>query len=281
MPHNRRNSPALLRNKLESILFRGYRRIFARPVFRRLNTGLLRLGLHGLGILNYQTDAISGEAAFIRRCAQDLNVVFDVGGNRGHYAERVLQTNPVAIVHAFEPHPETFQLLRRQLEPYGSHVVLNEAACGDTERTMTLFDADHHPGSATASLHRGATRHARDVDDAGLRSFSVRQITLDEYIRNHGIEHVDLLKIDTEGNELNVLKGSQQSLREGRIRRIQFEFNTMNIDSRVFFRDFVELLEDYTLYRLLPNGMIRLDYRPVLCEIFAFQNIVAERKKDR
>ena len=61
---------------------------------------------------------------------------------------------------------------------------------------------------------------------------------------------------------------------------IQFEFNEMNVASRVFFRDFWLMLPNYEFYRLMVDGMIRIDkYDPIYCEIFAFQNIVAFRRK--
>jgi hypothetical protein len=50
--------------------------------------------------------------------------------------------------------------------------------------------------------------------------------------------------------------------------------------SRTFFRDFGALLPDYEFFRLLPDGPVALDSEPpFLGEIFAFQNIIARRRK--
>jgi hypothetical protein len=90
-----------------------------------------------------------------------------------------------------------------------------------------------------------------------------------------------LLKIDTEGNELDVLRGAINSINQKKIKAIHFEFNEMNVISRVFFRDIYLMLKDYKLYRLLPYGMTEINvYSPLFCEIFAYQNIVAILKKD-
>ena len=61
---------------------------------------------------------------------------------------------------------------------------------------------------------------------------------------------------------------------------IQFEFNEMNIESRVFMKDFFNILPEYDFFRLLPDGYIPLGnintYRnPLTLELFAMQNIVA------
>jgi hypothetical protein len=45
--------------------------------------------------------------------------------------------------------------------------------------------------------------------------------------RERGIERINLLKIDTEGFDLQVLEGAQESLRDGRIDFIYLEFNTV------------------------------------------------------
>ena len=51
--------------------------------------------------------------------------------------------------------------------------------------------------------------------------------TLDEVRRELGVERINLLKIDTEGFDLQVLQGARQSLEEGRIDCIYLEFNTL------------------------------------------------------
>jgi hypothetical protein len=55
-----------------------------------------------------------------------------------------------------------------------------------------------------------------------------------------GIEHIDLLKLDVEGHELEVLKGAQQLFASGRVATVSFEFGGCNIDSRTYLRDFFE-----------------------------------------
>jgi hypothetical protein len=89
---------------------------------------------------------------------------------------------------------------------------------------------------------------------------------------------VRLLKIDTEGHEASVLRGARETIAGRRIELVQFEFNAMNVASRTFFKDFVDLLPGYRFYRLLPDGRVPLRYSPHACEIFAFQNVVAIRE---
>lgn len=98
--------------------------------------------------------------------------------------------------------------------------------------------------------------------------------TLDGYAEASGIDHIHLLKIDTEGHELEVLRGASGLLQQKQIDLIQIEFNEMNVISRVFFRDFAETLSDYRAFRLLPSGVLPINNYPLKTELFAFQNLV-------
>ncbi len=86
------------------------------------------------------------------------------------------------------------------------------------------------------------------------------------------------MKLDTEGHELEVLKGATGLISQDAIGVIQFEFNEMNVLSRVFLRDFYRLLEGYYMYRLDSNRLVPLYRYSSENEIFRFQNFVAFNK---
>lgn len=256
-----------------SILLRVYASLFARRRFRKLNMLLFDLGLRGLGILNYQDRNISGELTFLRQYLKDKKnpVILDVGANVGGYSEDIVAINPSSTVFAFEPHPLTYERLianigDRNIRPFNY-------AVGDQPGPLMLYDRSSENGTMHASIFREVIE---DIHKAHSTRYEVKVITLDQFIEENRLSTIDLLKIDTEGYELNVLKGSVKAIRAGIFRAIQFEFNEMNVVSRVFFRDFLELLPQYQFYRMLPGGLQRIDrYNPLQCELFAFQNIVA------
>jgi len=114
-------------------------------------------------------------------------------------------------------------------------------------------------------LHRAKT----------IKETNIPLITLDAYCCAASIPGIDFLKIDTEGNDLKVLKGSQAMIRKNAIRVIQFEFNQTNVFSHVFLKDFYDILRGYSFYRLLPHALLPLGSYSFRNEIFAFQNILA------
>ena len=262
-----------------NILLRVYASLFARPQFRKLNMLLLDLGLRGLGILNHENREMSGELTFLRQCLKGKAnpVVLDVGANVGGYSRDIVSINPCARVFAFEPHPLTFERLVSNVQGHECIHPLN-CAVGDQPGRQMLYDRRSECGTAHASMFREVIE---DIHKTQSSENEVKVITLDEFVEENELGCVDLLKIDTEGYELNVLKGGAKAIHSGTFKTIQFEFNEMNVLSRVFFKDFIDMLPQYQFHRLLPNGLQRIDdYIPVRCELFAFQNIVAILRED-
>ncbi len=176
--------------------------------------------------------------------------VLDVGANHGEWSAALLDASeqlsaPLElIVHCFEPSAYTAGLLRRRLD--GRPVVVNQMALSDTRGEAVLHVAN--PGGGTNSLVQGG---------ASTELENVLLTTVDDYLDEHHLEHVDLVKVDTEGNDLAVLRGARRSLAAQRIGAVQFEYNQRWIDARGYLRDAFDLLEPcgYQLGKVTRDGI--------------------------
>jgi FkbM family methyltransferase len=258
-----------------------YTVIFGRPFFYRLNYAFFYLGLRGMGFLNYEDKNTidTGEKLFLKRLLVPKRnfILVDVGANIGGYIKEVLNINPNGSVYGFEPHPKTFAKLEKNIQDFGCNKieVFNIGLSAQKEK-LYLYDHGHDDGSAHASIHKGVIE---EIHSSHSVRYEVEVGTLDDFVATNNIIRIDLLKVDTEGNELNVLLGASRSIRAGLIDVIHFEFNEMNVISKTFFKDFWDLLSDYNFYRVLYGGMYRIQsYNALTCEIFAYQNIVAVKK---
>lgn len=240
----------------------------------KMNSFLFHLSLRGLGVLNFKNSKVSGERVFLQRYLKSKSgVVIDVGANEGSYTEEAIRVNSKLNVYAFEPHPKTFERLVEKLSPYENVKCINKGL-SDSVGDLVLYDYFDEMGSSHASLYEDVITGIHRAKK--LSRVKVGLTTIDSFIQEQGIDRVELLKIDTEGNEFAVLSGAKGALASKKIMAIHFEFNEMNVVSGSFFRDFYVMLSDYDIYRLLPNEMLKIDdYKPLSCEIFAYQNIVA------
>ena len=192
-----------------------------------------------------------------------------MGANVGNWTEKLKEYNSDAIVHAFEPVPETFEKLRKNVVGL-SGVYINQIALSDSEGELHF---NYYP---TASYLSSAFEH--DLGKNG-KKLEVQVITGDEYCRTHQIDQIDFLKIDTEGFESKVLMGFKSMFENGRIRLVQFEYGPMAIDSKYLLADFYEFFEDrgFQIGKIYPNW---IDFRPYSknMENFVLSNFVAVRK---
>lgn len=248
--------------------------LFARKRFHKFNRLLLRLSLGGLGVLNYKTSSVSGEHAFLKSyLPEKKGIILDIGANKGAYTLEALQINPEMTIYAFEPHPLTFSKLSKNLAEHQGAYAVNQGL-SSASGILKLYDYANKDGSSHASLFKDVITEIHGATSAV--EHDIELTTIDKFVEKTKISEITLLKIDTEGNELEVLKGGLSSLSQGKIKAIHFEFNEMNVESRAFFRDFWKLLDQYRFYRMLPNELLEIKrYNPLTCELFAFQNIVA------
>lgn len=227
------------------------------------------------GIGNYESAVVTGEKSLVERALPRLlssndPVLFDVGANTGDYSEALCRSFPTAQLHAFEPVPSSFALLRERLH---SRISCHRIGLNDVGGTAMIYDYADKEGSEHASLFEGVLLELHK--SSGANATEIELTTLDEFCAAKSISSIDFLKIDTEGNELKVLCGSKRLLARGAIRLVQFEFNEMNVIARVFFRDFYETLCGFDFYRLLPDGLLPLGEYSPRHEVFAFQNVLA------
>lgn len=131
------------------------------------------------------------------------DVVLDVGAHIGYYTLLLARlVGPSGEVLAFEPDPDNFALLERnvRLNGYSTVRCVNAAAADRTGRT-DLYRSTTNPGD-----HRiYASEEERD-------SLSVRCLRLDEFLDGRG-RGVDFMKMDVQGAELAVLRGMEETLR--------------------------------------------------------------------
>lgn len=151
-------------------------------------------------------------------------VIFDVGANFGEVALQLSEHFPSAEIHAFEPIESTAQTLRERVRAC-VRIHSHRLALGDSDTRVSLRP------QAESTLN--SLLLARELStDSPPSGEIVDVVTLDSFCSTHGIDHIDILKTDTEGFELAVLGGSSRMLAAGAIDAILVEAGLVPGDPR-------------------------------------------------
>lgn len=129
------------------------------------------------------------------------SVYVDVGANIGYYTKKMAEVvGPTGTIHAFEPLPSAWNLLKANV----AHIPqcqLHNKAVAETPGELPFYA---HPNGDTSSL----------VPSSGSTKIVVPVTTLDQELS--ALTQLDLLKIDVEGAEYRVLQGAKQSIQTHR-----------------------------------------------------------------
>ena len=173
-------------------------------------------------------------------------IIFDVGANVGQTAKFLTRHFPTATIHSFEPVSSSFEILSAATSG-NPNVRCHHIALSDVQQQLAikLFEG-------SASVLNSINDHLQNSSE-GAKVEMITTNTLDQFIAEHNITEIDLLKIDTEGYEIPVLKGSIKALESNKIKMIYLEvgFSRNNVRN-TFLTDIVEFLvqNNFSLFGL-------------------------------
>lgn len=123
-------------------------------------------------------------------------VILDIGSNIGASIIYFHERFAAAKIFGFEPHPETFRVLEKNVGTLPGVTIFNYGVGATAQRISVRAD----------DFNFGAFSTHREFPDAGRAATTVECETrrLDDVLRELGIAHVDLIKIDCEGAEAEV-----------------------------------------------------------------------------
>lgn len=151
-----------------------------------------------------------GEHRVLSKLWANAGVFFDIGANIGWYSLHAARDNPACRIFGFEPVPETFAALNRNIaaNELEHRIRVFNFGLSDQAGEQTMFRPSFS-GSPAASMRE---LHPQEGSD----SFLCRFVTLDEFFAQTGEKTLDLIKCDVEGAELFVLRGGIQTIRQSK-----------------------------------------------------------------
>ncbi len=187
----------------------------SRPGVRRIRARF-RGGVHSLYVRGGTLDAAIFEQVLCEgseyRLPGDAEpaVIFDIGANIGAAAVYFAVRYPRARVYCFEPLPENIDLLRRNVAPFGERVTVVPMGLGEAPGSFEYRRSDDPHNFGGGTFHNVGCAAGTPGETIQL---PVTTLTL--FCRDNRIDHIDVVKIDTEGAERSVLAGMPADLLAG------------------------------------------------------------------
>lgn len=133
----------------------------------------------------------------------EVGVVIDCGANVGYSAAFFLSQFPACRVIAIEPDAGNFDLLERNMRPYGNRVTLVRGGVWSHDAPLTISRARYRDGREWTVQVRPCAAH----EAADLRGFGITELCT-----TFGLDRISLLKMDIEGAEAIVFQGDVEWL---------------------------------------------------------------------
>jgi len=172
-----------------------------------------------------------------------VSFFLDVGANIGMYSLFAASLSQSICIIAVEPAPNNSKYLSEniQLNNFSNRFTIVSQPLASKVFEGSLANPDQRPGATGAQVHEEST----------LGELQITTTTGDFLVEQSAI-YDGILKIDVDGNELDILSGFEKSLKEKRFRSILVELTGSNINQITEFMGDCGYVEDLW-YRALPE----------------------------
>tara|TARA_B110000971_G_scaffold152270_1_gene155506 strand:- start:93 stop:791 length:699 start_codon:yes stop_codon:yes gene_type:complete len=159
----------------------------------------------------------------------NINYIFDVGSHRGESIDYFIKLKNLKKIQSFEPQKDIFLVLKKKYKN-NNKVILNQIALSQNENYKDFYINDLSSTSSFSRLNKKSLwlkikNKILNKKNPIINKVKIRSLTIDKFIKQKKIKKIDLLKIDTEGHELEVLKGALKTIKEHKVKFILIELH--------------------------------------------------------
>tara|TARA_Y100000816_G_C26037020_1_gene543000 strand:+ start:51 stop:764 length:714 start_codon:yes stop_codon:yes gene_type:complete len=159
--------------------------------------------------------------------------IIDVGAHKGEYILNILKNFKVKQGYCFEPNPSVFRILQNNIKNKKNIEFINFGVSNSSGKIKFNVNIESSSSSIN-NLNEKSNYYKKKFYLLNFLNTSnvtkvidIEVLTLDNFMKKKGIIQIDLLKIDTEGYEMQVLKGLQDKIKKIKLIHFEHHFDDM------------------------------------------------------
>ena len=192
---------------------------------------------------------------------KSLNTLFDVGAHRGESVKFFTKFIKIKKIYCFEPSPDNFKILKKNVNKYldkkDTKVSFENIALGKQNSQKKLIQFKETSSSSLKEINYSSKYYKKKnffLNTADNKMLNITQSKLKDYIIEKKINNFDLIKIDTEGNEYEVLLGLEEYLSYFKIIIFEHHYDDMIIKGYTF-TNINNLLKKHNFFKAFKSKM--------------------------
>ena len=199
---------------------------------------------------------------FLKKKIKRNATLFDVGAHHGESINKFIKYFDFSSIHSFEASNKNFKHLKIKFKKNQQNkIFLNNFGLSDLNKSLKIKEFEETSSTTLSGINHDSKYYKRKMEVLGLkdkekiyRNSDVKLIRLDNYCEEKKINKIDLLKIDTEGHEYFVIKGSTNALTK--IKYIYFEHHYDDMLIKGYkYSDIHDFLKKYNFIRIYKSKM--------------------------
>jgi FkbM family methyltransferase len=189
-------------------------------------------------------------------------ICIDIGANKDQTIRKLKKVFKSPYIYAFEPSTEVFEELQEEFSNAKTKVF--NVAVGSTKSQKEFINYEETALSSFLEIDKTQDNVFRKQKETKRETVKVK--TVDSFIEEENLDICHLLKSDTQGYELEVLKGAKNSLSKGKIQNILIELNFIPMyQHQANYKEIIDFCANFGFYPINYYEIVRKNYTIAWC----------------
>nr|WP_321236356.1 FkbM family methyltransferase [uncultured Psychroserpens sp.] len=187
---------------------------------------------------------------------KDVDIFLDIGSNIGYYSLLAVKSNPKIKVFAFEPAhgPKYFLNRNIKINNFSNNIYAIDLALSNSSGKIDFYEVESLKYKYIKYNLAGEGNAGTKKTSRNFVKNTVKSETLENFVNSKSITEIGLIKIDTEGTEIDILESGKSIIEKfSPIVICETLFNTIEDDLEDYFKSL-----NYEFYNHTESGLIKI-----------------------